>query len=189
MAKFEFKKTNELKENPHNVRKHPKKQIEQLKKSISEFGFTVPIVINRTGVILAGHGRYIAACELGMDKVACIVADGLSEKQERAYALVDNRVGQNSEWDRDLLIKELELLSTSFDFAALGFSDFELPNKDAGPKLSDFISPPSRSEKEQTEKQSGPAMATIKIIVTKADEVRAIGLVQRALSELEFEIR
>lgn len=196
MTNFIEKNIAELKENKNNVRKHSKKQIEQLKKSIEEFGFTVPLVVNSENIILAGHGRFIAAKSLNLKNLPCVVVDYLSEKQQRAYALVDNRIGQNSEWDRDLLLKELELLGNSFDFLDFGFSDFELPNLiDNGPKLTDFISPTTRKElnnerdTEADRRDSGTYKATIKVVVAKEIESRVIGLIQDALNSVEYQIK
>ena len=71
--------------------------------SIKQFGFKVPIVIDREGVIVAGHTRYKAAKKLKMETVPCIVADDLSDEQIKAFRLADNKVSEKAEWDFDLL--------------------------------------------------------------------------------------
>lgn len=89
--------------NPRNN----KKAVKYVKESIKEFGFKVPIVIDKDNVIVAGHTRLLAAKELKMTTVPCIVADDLTEEQIRAYRLVDNKVAEISEWDKDILAGEL----------------------------------------------------------------------------------
>lgn len=88
--------------------------------SIREFGWKVPVVIDKDGVIVAGHTRYKAAQKLGIDKIPCIVADDLTEEQVRAYRLADNKVGELAEWDFDALSDELAQL----DFSGIDMSDF-----------------------------------------------------------------
>lgn len=89
-------------------------------KSIQEFGFKVPIVIDHDNVIIAGHTRYKAAHLLGLDTVPCIIASDLSDAQVAAFRLADNKVGELANWDTDLL--EIELSSiTDFDMCDFGF--------------------------------------------------------------------
>ena len=93
--------------------------IEKVASSIKEFGFRQPIVVDSENVIIAGHTRFEAAKRLGLDVVPIHVADGLTEQQAKAYRIADNRVGQEAEWDYDLLKLELEELDnpelTGFD--------------------------------------------------------------------------
>jgi len=93
--------------------------IEKVASSIQEFGFRQPIVVDSKNVIIAGHTRFEAAKRLGLDVVPIHVADGLTEQQAKAYRIADNRVGQEAEWDYDLLKLELEELDnpelTGFD--------------------------------------------------------------------------
>ena len=91
--------------------------------SIREFGFKVPIVIDRHNVIVAGHTRYQAAKSLGLTSVPCIVADDLTPQQIKAFRLADNKVSEKSQWDDVLLADELEGIT---DIDMSGF-DFELP--------------------------------------------------------------
>ena len=94
-----------------NSKKHPKKQIEQVAKSIKEFGMNQPIVIDKQGVIIVGHGRYEALKSLGMDiKPEYIKVVDLSEEKANAYRLADNKLNE-SEWDMNLVIEELKGLS------------------------------------------------------------------------------
>lgn len=97
--------------------------------SIEEFGFKVPIVIDKDGVIVAGHTRYIAAQKLGLETVPCIMADDLSDEQVKAFRLADNKVSELAMWDNDKLIQELGEID--MDMSAFGFEDdLEMPTDD-----------------------------------------------------------
>lgn len=92
--------------------------------SIKSFGFNVPLVLDRDGVIITGHTRYKAATKLGLSTVPCIIAEGLSEDQARAYRLADNRVSELATWDKVLLSQELKALEEiGIDMTDFGFSD------------------------------------------------------------------
>lgn len=105
--------------------KNPRKNEEAVKyvaESIKEFGFKVPIVIDKDNVIVAGHTRYKASKLLGLGEVPCIVADDLTEEQIKAYRLADNKVAEKAEWDFDILAEEMEdLLNLDFDMTLFGF--------------------------------------------------------------------
>ena len=110
----------------NNAKIHGAGQIEKLKKSITEFGFITPCLIDRDNNLIAGHGRVMAAKELGMTTVPCVYVDGLTETQRRAYILADNRLGELGEWNMDLVFSELdELKDMDFDIELTGF---ELPD-------------------------------------------------------------
>lgn len=95
--------------------------------SIKEFGFTAPILVNEDKVILAGHTRREAAIIAGLEEVPYIVLTGLSEAQQRAYRLADNKLGERALWDEDLLKEELNsLLDEDYDLSLTGFSDVDL---------------------------------------------------------------
>jgi len=89
--------------------------------SIKEFGFKVPIIVDKDNVIVAGHTRLRAAKKLGMKTVPCIVADDLTPEQIKAFRLADNKVSEFSEWDMDLLTSELKEID--FDMDIFGFDD------------------------------------------------------------------
>lgn len=93
--------------------------VEGVAKSIQEFGFKVPIVIDKNNVIVTGHTRYKAAMRIGMTEVPCIVADDLTEDQVNAFRLVDNKVAEASEWDFDALA--IELGNIDIDLSGYGF--------------------------------------------------------------------
>lgn len=103
--------------------KNPRKNdqsVDKVANSIKEFGFKVPIVIDKNNVIVCGHTRYKAAKKLGLSVVPCVVADDLTEEQIKAYRLADNKVGEDSEWDIDLLCDELEGIF-DIDMSDFGF--------------------------------------------------------------------
>lgn len=110
----------ELKPYEDNPRKNDK-AVDALVESIKEFGFKVPIVVDRNDVIVAGHTRYKAAKRLGIKTVPVIVADDLTEEQITAYRLVDNKTQELSNWDFPKLISELKELTENFDMSLFGF--------------------------------------------------------------------
>lgn len=112
--------------------------VEYVAKSIKEFGFKVPIVVDKNGVIVAGHTRYKASLELGLKEVPCIVADDLTDEQIKAFRLADNKVGELAGWNYDLLNIELDNI-LDIDMEDFGFLKQEEVN------LDDFF-----EEKEQT---------------------------------------
>ena len=112
-----------------NARTHSDQQVTQIAASISEFGFTNPILTGADNVIIAGHGRLLAAQKLGIDTVPVIVLDHLSEAQRRALVIADNKLAENAGWDEVLLRTELAALDEmDFDLDLMGFSDEELDN-------------------------------------------------------------
>lgn len=110
-----------------NARTHSAEQVAQIAASIVEFGFTNPILVDSHDGIIAGHGRLMAASELGLKTVPVVVLDHLSERQRKAYILADNQLALNAGWDTDLLRAELQdLAEQDFDLTLIGFSDDEL---------------------------------------------------------------
>jgi len=116
-----------LKPYESNARTHSPEQVAQIAASIVEFGFTNPILVDGKDGIIAGHGRLLAAKDLGLPKVPVLVLDHLTPEQKRAYVLADNQLALNAGWDADLLRIELqELEAQEFDLSLLGFSEDEL---------------------------------------------------------------
>ena len=109
-----------------NARTHSPAQVAQLAASIREWGWTVPVLVDEEGILIAGHGRVMAARQLGLASVPVMVARGWSEAQRRAYALADNRIALSAGWDEDMLRLELDALSGGFDLALTGFDDAEV---------------------------------------------------------------
>lgn len=100
--------------------------IAPLVKSIKEFGFRQPIVVDPEGIIIAGHTRYLAALEIGLMEVPVHVAD-LTPEQAKAYRIADNQIASISEWDYDLLASELQMLTDlGIDMDLLGFLDDDM---------------------------------------------------------------
>ena len=102
--------------------KNPRKNdhaVDAVVESIKNFGFLVPLVVTATGEIVTGHTRYKAAQKIGLQTVPCVIADGLTDEQIRAFRLVDNRVGEIADWDMELL--PIELSEIAIDLSAFGF--------------------------------------------------------------------
>src|SRR5215471_7761260 len=120
-----------LRPDPTNPRSHSPKQIRQLARSIGTFGFNVPILVDRTLRIVAGHGRLLAAQELGWREVPTILLDHLSETQARAFMIADNRVAESAAWNNTLLgehLREISFIAPDFTIETTGFelSEIEL---------------------------------------------------------------
>jgi len=110
-----------------NARTHSDQQIAQIAASMAEFGFVNPILIGDDNVIIAGHGRLMAAQRLGMSEAPVIVLGHLTAAQRRALVIADNKIGENAGWDEAQLSAELnELLADDYDLSLVGFSDGEL---------------------------------------------------------------
>lgn len=107
--------------------------VEFVSNSIRQFGFKQPIVVDKDMVIIAGHTRYKAAMELGLDEVPVIVANDLSEDEVKAYRLADNKTGEMATWDFDKLLVEMNDidLNTEIDMSDFGFDNIELEDEDA----------------------------------------------------------
>lgn len=107
-----------------NSRTHSDEQVAQIAASIKEFGWTNPILIDGDNVIIAGHGRLLAARKLGMEKVPIICIDHLTKAQQKALVIADNQLATNAGWDMDMLKAEIEGLKLEdFDVDLLGFDD------------------------------------------------------------------
>ena len=143
------KRLDELQPYDNNPRKNDG-AVPYVAESIRRYGFKVPIVIDKDGVIVAGHTRYLASIELGLETVPCIVADDLTDEQVREFRLVDNKVAEMASWDNEMLELELEELDFGgFDF---GFPDLELDTDmefdpyaeggESGALVNNFIVPP-----------------------------------------------
>jgi DNA modification methylase len=113
-----------------NPRKHEPKNIAKLVASIKEYGWTQPVLITQNGEVIAGHGRILAARELKMAVVPCIRLTDMSDAQVRAYRIADNRLGLDSDWDLDLLMRELGKLNAEqplqINIDSIGFDPKEL---------------------------------------------------------------
>ena len=125
--KVERRKVSDLIPYARNARTHSDEQVGQIAASIREWGWTVPVLVDGDGGIIAGHGRIMAAQRLGIEEVPCMVADGWTEAQKRAYVIADNKLAMNAGWDSELLAVEFgELQEDGFDLSLTGFGEDEL---------------------------------------------------------------
>ena len=116
--KIEYVSIDDIKPYANNAKTHPAEQIEQIKRSIEQFGFNDPLAIWH-GELVEGHGRLIAATEMGIDTVPIIRLDNLTDEQRRAYALVHNKLTMNSDFNLDIL--RIELDDIDIDMTDFGF--------------------------------------------------------------------
>ena len=126
---FKIVNLSELHPSPNNARKHTPAQIRGLARSIETFHFNAPVLADRNGNILAGHGRVLAAQTLGMTQVSVIFLDHLTEAQAKAYMLADNRLTDMSSWDDTKLaiqLKEMSEMALDFEIEATGFEAPEI---------------------------------------------------------------
>ncbi len=110
-----------------NAKTHGEEQVAKIAASMAEFGWTVPVLVSGDGEVIAGHGRIMAATQLGLTEVPVIILDHLSEAQRRAYRIADNKLTELGAWDEGLLSEELQdLLGEDYDLSLIGFEDGEL---------------------------------------------------------------
>ena len=124
-----YRRIDDLKPDPANPRLHSKKQIRQIANSIEVFGFIVPILIDRDGKVIAGHGRLLACRELGTTEAPTLCLDHLTPAQARAFMIADNRLTEIATWDDRLLaqqLKDLSLLGLDFSLEVIGFEMGEI---------------------------------------------------------------
>lgn len=149
--KVEYSEVSKLLPFAMNARVHSEAQIDDLCRSISEFGFVNPVLVDERGEIVGGHGRVMAASRLGLKKVPIVRLSHLSERQVRALRLADNRIQLSSTWDLEKLGEELSALAAlDMDLSVTGFDEQEI---DSLLKADASILPESfRSELMTTEK-------------------------------------
>src|SRR6516164_974685 len=121
-----WRRTEALRPDPTNPRSHSPKQIRQLARSIGAFGFNVPILVDRALRILAGHGRLLAAQDLGWREVPTIMLDHLSETEARGFMIADNRLAEGAAWNNTLLSEQLREISLDAPDFAIETTGFEL---------------------------------------------------------------
>lgn len=112
--------------------KNPRKNagaVDAVAASIKEFGFKVPCVITRNGVIVTGHTRKLAAEKLGLKEVPCIIADDLTDNQIKAFRLADNKSGEMAMWDYTLMLEELQGIE-NIDMGQFGFEETDFASLD-----------------------------------------------------------
>src|SRR5258708_27687560 len=139
-----YQQIEELKLDPGNPRVHAKRQIGQIASSIRIFGFNVPVLVDRHGNVVCGHGRLRACRELGMTEVPTLCLDHLTSAQARAFMIADNRLTEIATWDDQLLarqLKDLSLLGLDFSLEVTGFEmgeiDLRIASLEAMPDTDD----------------------------------------------------
>jgi len=158
-----------------NAKRHPPAQVLKIIASINQFGFVNPILVDRGGVVVAGHGRLAAAMEMGLKKVPVIKLGDLSEDQAKALRIADNSIAESgTSWDPDMLEAELaSLRAVKFDLEPLGLDAIELPELEEIP-----TAPPPKPTRNKT---------TIFLSVKNADAEKARKLVAAALTKARIE--
>ena len=106
-SNIEWRQTHSLLAYQRNSRIHSDEQVDQIAASMKEFGWTIPMLVDEDGIIIAGHGRAMAAAKLGISEVPVMVAKGWTEAQKMAYRIADNRLPESASWDTDMLRLEL----------------------------------------------------------------------------------
>ena len=141
------KAISDLKPFEDNPRIHSTEQITAIKRSISEWGFTIPILIDEENMILAGHGRVQAAAELEMQTLPCLIASGWSDHQKRAYIIADNKIYEKGNWDYGAIFRQMKELSSEFDISLID-ADLDLSNFSYEPEINPSFDPAEISQQD-----------------------------------------
>ena len=141
--KVEYISIDDIKPYDKNAKIHTEQQIEQIKKSIKEFGMNDPIGIWRDNIIIEGHGRLMACKELGFNEVPVIRLDDLTDDQRKAYTLIHNQTTMNTGFNMNILADELD--NIDIDMSELGFLDSEEVD------LDDFFTEPEEPNEKEKE--------------------------------------
>ena len=182
-----FVSVRKLRPNKRNARTHPQKQIRQIENSYRRFGWTNPIIIDESNAILAGHGRYQAALQLGLSEVPVIVVAGLSDAEKRALALADNKIAANAGWDRQLLAEELSDLAKllpdcNLDLEITGFElggDRQSAWRPCGPRGRSSRRRPSAKENSDKQNRRSMELGSHKLLCGDAQAGAAIRRLMR----------
>lgn len=179
--KIEYLPISEVKTYPNNAKIHTAEQIEAIKKSITDFGFNDPIAIWGNGEIIEGHGRVIAANELGIEKVPVIRLDELTDAQRKAYMLVHNKLTMDTDFNMDILQMELASLD-SMSMEDFGFSiEMEDPEEWEDEESTDEETEPYIPKETGVDSEFG-------VLVMCADEADMVK-VYKELSKLGYNCR
>jgi hypothetical protein len=156
-----------------NAKQHPDIQISQIASSIQQFGFVNPVLVDASGVLIAGHGRILAANQLQMKKIPVIQLGYLTEAEAKALRLADNVIPSKGTWNPDLVELELaSLKSLNFDLQPLGLDDIQFPDLDE-----EIIPAPPKSQRSKT---------TVFVSVLNADVERARKAIVAALDKAKI---
>lgn len=147
-VQVEYLPISSLSPNPKNPRIHSKRQVRQLMASIERFGFNVPVIIDGSNQLVAGHGRMLAALELGIAELPAIRLEHLTDAEVKAYMIADNKLTENAAWDEPLLASffiEIDELNLDFNLDITGFEmaqiDFLMDDKAAKQDAADKVPP------------------------------------------------
>jgi hypothetical protein len=166
----------------NNARKHSDAQIAQIAASIRQWGWTMPVLVDEAGTIIAGHGRVLAAHQLEIETVPVMVARGWSDTQRRLYTLADNKLAMNADWDAGTLkLEMIDLRDMGVDLSLTGFADFELQ-----PLFKLGVTDPGGEWQGMPEFEQGDetAFRTIKVHFTDQAGVNAFArLIEQTISE------
>ena len=161
--KIEYKNIDDIIPYENNPRNN-EEAVEFVANSIKEFGFKVPIVVDKDNVIVTGHTRLKAAQKLGLEQVPVIYADDLTDEQIKAFRIADNKTSEKANWDLDKL--KIELEDINFDMTDFGFGDFELS------MLVDDMEPEPYDDEviEEYTENSDEYLASKRVIITYSTE-------------------
>jgi DNA modification methylase len=162
----------------NNARTHSDTQVAQIAASMKEWGWTNPVLVDEAGMIIAGHGRILAARKLGFNEAPVMVASGWTDAQKKAYVLADNQLALNAGWDNDLLKIELQGLGASgFDLDLIGFENIDALLADKTQGLTDPDDVPPAPEQPVTETGDVWLLGRHRLICgdsTNADDVERV---------------
>lgn len=134
-----YKNIKDLKPYLKNARKNDK-AVKYVAKSIENFGFKIPVIIDKDNVIVCGHTRYKASKKLGYNEIPCIIADDLTEEQIKAFRLADNKVSEKADWDFDLLSDEInDIIDINMEDFGFEFIDYEKNKIDTQKKVESIL--------------------------------------------------
>lgn len=166
-----------------NPRIHSPEQIFALKKSIKKFGFLVPVLVDPNKKLIAGHARVMAAQELKMREIPFLSVSSLTEKEKKAFLLLENRLHEKSSWDWNLFSQEIQNLKEDFDLAEIGFDSDDF-----------FVQEPSSNLEKESEdsssefEESAYDLQQFCLIVTLKNEKQQKKLFQKLMAE-GYEVR
>jgi len=173
-----------------NPRQHSQEQINQLAASLKEFGWTMPVLRDETSMILAGHGRILAARKLGITHVPVVTATGWPMSRKRAYVIADNKLPLNASWDVEMLSAEIEALNEDdYPLDLLGFSEEDMSRMADDLMRNDFEEahseekPAESAEPAQQRASSQPEMVALTIPMSVAQREGIFEAIQKAKRE------
>ncbi|MGE0108624.1 MAG: ParB/Srx family N-terminal domain-containing protein [Bdellovibrionales bacterium] len=173
--RIEFWPTEKLKPYEKNPRLHSDEQISQLAASFIRFGMVIPILVDKSAGVIAGHGRLEAAKLVGLEKIPVVVLDNLTDEEKRAYVIADNKLAENASWDKELLGEHVEvLMAKDFDMGVIGFSEDELEQLllEAQDDLSDGFDDDNEGREVQDESDTQCVVGSYRIPIPRADYLR-----------------